>query len=99
MLQRLAAAAPKVEHFHASSSYLFQDNCVNLTSEDNLKGDWVQIHQGGLAGGPAGSQLDQISSGFCSPMYILQRVLQPRKVNTSGGGAADWDGKMYRIVS
>ncbi len=100
MLQRLAATAPKKEEpFHASSSYLFQDNCVNLSSEDNIAGDWIQLSQGGLAGGPSGSQLDKISSGFCSPMFILQRVLPKRTVHTAGGGSASWDGKMYRIVA
>jgi hypothetical protein len=99
MLQRLAEVSPKEEPFHASSSYLFQDNCVNLTSKDNISGDWIQLDQGGLAGGPSGSQLDKISTGFCSPMFILQRVLQNRTVKTAGGGTAAWDGKMYRIVS
>ena len=109
MLQRLAdaaagskggaAPAPAALPYHAASSYLFQDNCVNLTSAANIAGDWVQVSQGGMGGGPRGSQLDKIAPGFCSPMFIVQRVLAPRTVKTNGGAAAQWDGKLYRVVS
>mmetsp|Transcript_81953 Transcript_81953/g.220079 ORF Transcript_81953/g.220079 Transcript_81953/m.220079 type:complete len:103 (-) Transcript_81953:42-350(-) len=99
MLEGKKVETAKPQQFHASSAYLFQDNCVNLSSDSNIAGDWVNVQQGGFAGGPSGSQLDKIEKGVCSPMFILQRVLKPRSVHTTGGAGAAWDGKLYRIIS
>jgi hypothetical protein len=79
--------------FHAQGAYLFQDTCVNLKSKNNIAGDWISVHSGGL-GGPGGAQLDKIYRGACGPLYVLSKALKARQVHTQSGAGAKWDGKV-----
>lgn len=79
--------------FHAQGAYVFQDTCVNLRSDKNIAGDWVNVQSGGVSG-PGGKQLDKIATGLCGPLYVLARKLKPRTVHTVGGAAAQWDGSI-----
>mmetsp|Transcript_25227 Transcript_25227/g.49140 ORF Transcript_25227/g.49140 Transcript_25227/m.49140 type:complete len:100 (-) Transcript_25227:6-305(-) len=96
MLAMLAAAPPDAfppKAYHAQGEYLFQGTCVNLTSRQDISGDYINVASGGVAG-PGGNQLDKISGGVCGPLFGLKSMLRPRTVHTVGGGSAVWNGQV-----